>query len=90
MLSNFLFWSLLTSVASGSVELCSQAELRSANQAHDTCLSTMKSNLMQFIAVFQQSTHLFTNSDELCQIINEAVFGCGKEYEKCFNQDEIQ
>ena len=71
-----------------SAELCSEAEIKAATEKHNSCLSAMKNNLSQVI--LQQNFAVKKNSDELCQIINQTVFGCGESNKHCFGKNKIK
>ena len=71
-----------------SAELCSEAEIKAATEKHNNCLSAMKNNLLQVI--LQQNIAVKKNNDELCQIINQTVFGCGESNKHCFDKSKIK
>ena len=71
-----------------SAELCSEAEIKAATEKHNNCLSAIKNNLLQVI--LQQNIAAKKNNGELCQIINQTVFGCGESNKHCLGKNQIK
>ena len=71
-----------------SAELCSEAEIKAATEKHNNCLSAIKNNLLQVI--LQQNIAAKKNNGELCQIINQTVFGCEESNKHCLGKNQIK
>ena len=84
---SFLLAIATTSVTISASELCSNAEMERVRVEYSTCTSRIRH---AFLPTAMSVQHNLKNVDDVCKIVNETVFGCGKVYEKCFDDEEAK
>ena len=91
MLTNYFpFLSFLlttTSVTISASEFCSNAEMERVRLEHSTCTSKIRHAFLPTAISVQQN---LKNVEDVCKIVNDTVFGCGKVYEKCYDEEGAQ
>ena len=80
----FLSFLLTIGTTSAASEFCSNAEMERVRVEHSKCTSKIRHAFLPTAISVQQN---LKNVEDVCKIVNDTVFGCGKVYEKCYDDE---
>ena len=81
---SFLLTIATTTVTISAYEFCSNAEMEHVRVEHSKCTSKIRHAFLPTAISVQQN---LKNVEDVCKIVNDTVFGCGKVYEKCYDDE---
>ena len=73
-----------TEAAVPSAGLCEMSEMERVRVEHAACTSEIRRAFLPIAISVQQNT---SSLEDVCQIVNDTVYKCGKIYEKCYDDE---
>ena len=69
-----------------SKQLCSSGKIASLRLQHNLCTANIRSKFMP-TSIYKKTK---VDANEVCQMIDETVFQCGKVYNDCYDEEGMK